>query len=312
MKKFTNLFLFLIVTIPCLFVAELVVKTIAQKIHTDERNLAYRYDAELGWFPKENSEMKYQGVISINVKHNSLGFRGPEFQNNKKPNILFLGDSFTWGYDVEEKNRLTERLSKKIGNQYNILNLGVSGYGTDQEFLLLQKYYDQFKPKIVFVILCENDFDNNSSNVVYHGYYKPYFTYENNKLTLKGSPARISTNYKMIDFDKNHPVLSKSHLVKWAAKLYGRAEYHIRKKNLPDPTYYIFEEMNNYLSERGSKLVVGIITKDPKTEEIFASKKISYIDLNNKYRYSEHGKHWTPEGHQFAADRIYEFLNKNK
>lgn len=311
MKKFTNFFLLLVVTLICLVFAEFAVRTITPaKIYTDERNLAYRFDPELGWFPKEGLETQYQGVNLINVKNNSQGFRDEEFIPNKKPNILFLGDSFVWGYDVEAKDRLTEKLRKKIGNKYNVLNLGISGYGTDQEFLLLQKYYDQFKPKFVFVILCENDFDNNSSNTVYHGYYKPYFIYENNKLVLKGSPARLSTNYKMLDFDKNHKILSKSHIVKWLARLMGKAEYHYNKKTFPDPTYQIFEEMNNYLNAKGSKLVVGTIENDIKTMEFFASKNISYINLYNTHRYGEHGKHWTPEGHDFAAQKIYEYLLK--
>ncbi len=282
-------------------------KFIPFQAHTDERNLTYDHDLELGWFPKKNSTKKFEGSKIIDVTHNSLGFRDIEYQPNNKPNIIFLGDSFTWGYDVQVDERFTEKLRRKFQNKFNILNFGVSGYGTDQEFLLLKKYYDQFKPKIVFVIFCNNDFYNNSNNIVYNGYQKPYFVSENDKLEVKGLPIEISTNYKMLNFDKDHPILSKSHLIKWIAKLYGRVKYNLQKNhNIKDPTYQILEEMDKYLIQKVGKLVVATIDYQTEMERFFAEKNISYVNLNNNFRFTSHGNHWTKEGHDFAAKKITE------
>ena len=44
----------------------------------DEKNLMYRYDPQLGWFPVPNSESTFTGSRAINVKHNSRGFRDVE------------------------------------------------------------------------------------------------------------------------------------------------------------------------------------------------------------------------------------------
>lgn len=63
---------------------------------------------------------------TISVVHNSHGFRGPEPVNNSKPNVLIIGDSFVWGYDVEASERFTEKLQENHP-EWNMYNLGVSG-----------------------------------------------------------------------------------------------------------------------------------------------------------------------------------------
>ena len=71
-------------------------------LHEDERNLTYRYDPELGWFPIANSKKGFTGSRTIHIEHNSRGFRDVEHVVGAKPRIIFLGDSFVWGYDVEQ------------------------------------------------------------------------------------------------------------------------------------------------------------------------------------------------------------------
>lgn len=316
MKKLSNVILLVFVCALTFVFAEFFVrKIIPAKIYTDERNLTYSYDDTLGWFPIKNLETKYQGVNLINVKNNNIGFRDveyDEFLRNKKPNILFIGDSFVWGYDVEAEDRFTEILRKKIGNKYNIFNFGVSGYGTDQEFLLLKKYYDEFKPKMVFIILCQNDYDNNSANVVYHGYYKPYFVSDGSKLSLNGYPIKVSGNYKILKFEENYPILARSHIAKWSSIIYERVRYNMDKKTLKDPTKEIFLEVKKFLNEKGSKLVVGTIEDDKEIHKFFLDNNISYINLSDAQRYNSHGNHWTPKGNDFVASEIFKFLNNSK
>jgi hypothetical protein len=82
-------------------------------IFTDERDLMYRYDSALGWFPIPMSRGYLRASRPITIEHNSDGFRGPERAHNDKPSIVFLGDSFVWGYDVEAQNG--SRTSSKQG-----------------------------------------------------------------------------------------------------------------------------------------------------------------------------------------------------
>ncbi len=141
-----------------------------------ERSLSYQYDAELGWMPIPGSSSTATNARTIHARHNSLGLRDEEFILDAKPTIMFLGDSFVWGLDAEAGERFTELLKPRIPG-YKILAAGVSGYGTDQEYLLLQRLWPKVKPAVVVLIFCtDNDRDDNSTNIRYEGYQKPYFT----------------------------------------------------------------------------------------------------------------------------------------
>jgi lysophospholipase L1-like esterase len=81
------------------------------------------------------------------IQTDSDGFRGRNHLppgKNGKLRIMALGDSFTFGYGVEEdevfENRTAALLQNTLSIPVEVLNLGVVGYGTVQEFLLFRKY----------------------------------------------------------------------------------------------------------------------------------------------------------------------------
>jgi hypothetical protein len=57
-----------------------------------------------------------------------------------------------------------------------MVNAGVSGYGTDQQFLLMKRLWNDVNPKYVVLTFCvDNDRDDNTSSYRYRKYHKPYF-----------------------------------------------------------------------------------------------------------------------------------------
>src|SRR5258708_22238780 len=158
------------------------------RYNQDERTLQYTYDSEVGWTPRKNRDMKFTGSRLISVHHNSRGFRDVEHTPEKnKARVLFVGDSFVWGYDVEAPERFTDKLQARLPGK-EVINLGVSGYGTDQEYLILKREFDYYRPDVVYLMFCGNDREGNRSNVNY-GYYKPYFGKENGQPQLRGVPV---------------------------------------------------------------------------------------------------------------------------
>jgi hypothetical protein len=138
-----------------------------------ERSLSYRYDSELGWAPVPGSSASVTNARTIKAHHNRLGLRDDEFTLDATPTIMFLGDSFVWGLDAEANERFSELLKQRIKG-FKILAAGVSGYGTDQEYLLLQKLWPKVKPAVVVLIFCtDNDRQDNSSNIRYEGFRSP-------------------------------------------------------------------------------------------------------------------------------------------
>jgi hypothetical protein len=73
-------------------------------------NLTFQFDKELGWRPIPNIVAQYRGSRTITIRTNSLGLRDIEHAHVDRPTVLFLGDSFVWGYDVEQNERFTEIL----------------------------------------------------------------------------------------------------------------------------------------------------------------------------------------------------------
>ena len=155
-----------------------------------ERTIAYRHDAELGWAPIPDSEFTVTAERLIHAKHNGLGLRDIELSASGKPRILFVGDSFVWGNDVEADERFTDLLRKSLPS-HDIINAGVSGYGTDQEFLWLKRLWDRIDPAVVVLTFTVvNDRWDNIGNVRYDGYFKPYFApAPDGSLRLAGQPV---------------------------------------------------------------------------------------------------------------------------
>jgi lysophospholipase L1-like esterase len=115
-------------------------------------------DNELGHRNKPNFDGWLVATEFKNrIQTNSDGFRGRhDFLSNKggKLRIMALGDSFTFGFGVEEDDVFVKKIAAILQDRLSIpvevLNLGVAGYGTIQEFLLFQKY-KYLKPDIVIL-----------------------------------------------------------------------------------------------------------------------------------------------------------------
>ncbi|PIS14390.1 hypothetical protein COT64_02890 [Candidatus Shapirobacteria bacterium CG09_land_8_20_14_0_10_39_12] len=123
-------------------------------------------DPNFGWRLKAN----YQNIrfspdtkTEENLIINSKGFRGKEFNKEKKADvnrIITMGDSVTFGITPEVcpyPSQLQEIFNKKYPNKVEIINAGVEGYSS--EYVLKRLKYDilQYKPDIVTVYVGWND-----------------------------------------------------------------------------------------------------------------------------------------------------------
>jgi len=273
-----------------------------------ERSLSYRYDAELGWMPIPGSNSTVTNARTIQAHHNSLGLRDDEFTLDAKPTILFLGDSFVWGLDAEANERFSELLKARIAN-YKILAAGVSGYGTDQEYLLLQKLWPQVKPAIVVLIFCtDNDRADNSSNIRYEGYQKPYFTTAaDGSLVLAGQPVPKSR----LQAIKEDRWVRHSWLVRLAHAVYLKLRHPLL--NVPDPTDRLVDNIRQFVEANGGKFLVGLQTSDAALERHLQAVRIPFVSFDGAASYpgASVGGHWTPQGHEFVAERLLRLLSAN-
>ncbi len=271
---------------------------------SSERSLSYDYDADIGWVPIPFSESTVATARTIHVRHNSLGFHDIEYSPDGRPLILFLGDSFVWGVDAEANERFTDLLRKRI-EQFSILNAGVSGYGTDQEFIWLKRIWPRVKPAFVVLLFCtDNDRLDNGTNVRYGGYRKPYFdTRSDGTLTLKGQPVPKSLKLMI----REHWLTR--HL--WLARLASLAYVEINSPQIivPDPTERIIGAIDEFVANNGAKLLIALQHTDSQLISYLRAREIPFIALDGAPAYgAKYGSHFTPEGHQVVSRVLQNFL----
>ena len=167
-----------------------------------ERNYFCQFDPQLGWRPLPNiSGLHRRDGFVVFVEQNQFGLRGPKAMRKKKSSnqkrTLVLGDSYVWGYGVDQDKVFTETIVHKAEHEF--INFGVSGYGTDQSYLFYKQAGTSFEvDEVVLVFTPYNDVENNLSSRQY-GHDKPYFTLKDNMLTfhteqLKENPVQTIIN----------------------------------------------------------------------------------------------------------------------
>lgn len=103
----------------------------------------------------------------MTITTNGRGFRGPELVPGARGGVLFLGDSFTMGYGVndgEEFPALVRRaLEEKAPGRWPVVNAGVGGTGNGHWVKFLGREAPDLAPRVVVLQLCSNDFEDNLS-----------------------------------------------------------------------------------------------------------------------------------------------------
>ena len=297
----------LLITMATLAATEILLRVADFRIlrqDASERSLAYSYDAELGWVPTPNSTSIVTTARTIHARHNSLGFRDVEFKPDGRPVMLFVGDSFVWGVDAEAGERFTDILRDKLPG-FQTVNAGVSGYGTDQEYLWLQRIWASVRPSVVVLFFCtDNDRMDNTSNLRYDRYRKPYFvTGADGSLVLKGQPVPRSLQLMIKD----------TWLVRhvWLARVAALAYAEISSPgfSLPDPTEHLISNIHDFVSAHDAKLLVAMQSTDDRLISHLQAEQIPFVAFDGAAAYgSQYGGHFTPEGHKLAARRLRELL----
>ena len=113
----------------------------------------------------------------VQVRINSRGYRGREYPWDSAAGfrILGLGDSFTFGYGVEEDDAYLARLERALADRrVEVINAGLAGMGPDNEARLLAADGPGLRPDLVLVgFYVGNGYGGHGSGYTYghpHGY----------------------------------------------------------------------------------------------------------------------------------------------
>jgi hypothetical protein len=307
---------------------------------TDKRAMFWIYDELLGWANKPNQRGRYTTRdFSVEVTNNSHGMRDKEYpiERTGKRRMLVLGDSFGWGFGVEQNERFSE-IIENAHPEWEIINASVIGYSTDQEFLFLKKKGMDFKPDVVLFLFYDNDFDQNIESECRYWYFKPIFVVDHGQLKLQNSPVPKTTiKQKLKRFFFERTLLGKTlykgknnisilwSLMERKIGFSDKNSKDIQQKEY-DVTFHLIKATNELCKSNGSLfvLVSYLAEEDENTEKrtslqrVCEDEKIPYLQLDKYFKATRssiitfpHDKHWNTKGHKIVAEAIDNFLWKS-
>lgn len=303
---------------------------------SSDRNF-WHYDPLLGWsgLPEASGRMEFID-FSVDVTLNSAGLRDIEYPAEKTPGrqrILLLGDSFGWGFGVEQEEIFAEVIEARNKN-VEIINASVSGYGTDQEYLYYLHRGHRYRADVVILLFFGgNDFANSASAVQYW-HNKPLFSVSSDGLDLLGVPVpELSWTQRIASYVSGNTYFLRhvsSSVRAWrdrplpAAQGPGKADTQQGSTQVSPAALAPDEErvvrlllaLNQAVQENGARLIVAYI---PGERDIFKSPRLSTTDIgflslagvfqgSEGKKTFEHDPHWTPSGHRTIAETVENYL----
>lgn len=272
-----------------------------------------------GWTLKPNLKNKLHYAAVINSNHE--GIRGSK-ENHEDKKILFFGDSFCFGEGVDDDETISYFTEKKFSNT-SVLNLGVHGYGIDQQYLYLKETISKYKPALTCFVITDNDFRRDFMD--FRDAAKPKFILRNNELVLTNVPVPKPEEL----FSMKTPSISKLffELIKNFLIFYGLSEKRKRKKL----TGILLDKIKEETQKNNSQLIFIYITEPRRGlwyklsyinryfVKSFKKRAINYIYPEKIFKKKKFSKmfdtlsgHFTAEGNAIIAEEIVNLIKSKE
>jgi hypothetical protein len=122
----------------------------------------YAFEPHTGGILNPGAEGWWMGEGVAYISINKEGFRDRDHAVEKEPGVFriaVLGDSYTEAFQVPQENVYSSIVETRLqrdcpafrGRRVEVLNFGVSGYGTTQELLIYRHFARKYKPDLVLV-----------------------------------------------------------------------------------------------------------------------------------------------------------------
>jgi hypothetical protein len=152
-----------------------------------------------GWYRREGAAF---------VRINSEGLRDREHSKPKPAGVLrvaVVGDSYAEAFQVEQDKTFWSVLEKRLGDcpalagrRVEVINFGVSGYGTAQELLTLREKVWDYSPDLVLLAVTTNNDVLDNTRALKLTDEIPYFTLRGEELVPDNS-FRDTASFRLRD-----------------------------------------------------------------------------------------------------------------
>ena len=274
----------------------------------------WKFSPEYGYVLYGNTTMVHErpGRWRFTYTTNEYQYRGksiPISNRYDKPNIVILGDSYSFGAGVNDGDEYAAIMNEELEEHFNVVNLGVGGWGLAQEIRRYYEFGQLYSPRVVVLQFATNDPTDNFNNRV--------TTVEDGKFRFRNSNSTINWLKKYL----SHSIIQNSQLY----NLFRDTLYRYFKANIierekltfgeaysgespPEETFYndLLEMFADDLNKKGVSLLMiavnGQLDRFPYIKE-----KVNNLDRRGVLQYYE-VKEWfkditnygSPEGHAWG------------
>lgn len=116
----------------------------------------------------DDATLVYEPVpnATVSMPYGAAGFGAQSMRDDRehalepppgKTRVAVVGDSIVWGEDLPLESTLPRALQRELGDRFEVLNFGVTGYDTVQEAEWYRLHVRAFHPAIVVLVYCLND-----------------------------------------------------------------------------------------------------------------------------------------------------------
>jgi len=334
MKYLKNLFLLVFSLIFCIVALEFCLTKLFPKFDPSCRFAYYTNPDGVILGPKnfKGYQVDNSGDFDFRISINKYGFRDKkDLSKSSYDNIFVVGDSFSFGYGVREKERFSNFLEFYLNDR--VYNIAIPGNFNDYEKLIKYAIKNGARIKKLIIGVCmENDLADYSSNmnkqrayISSHGMAFNYINYIKNILEKK------STTYNIIAYIAHQNEYLKNILINLG--IINDVEMAVSKGNLNEfiikSSFLKLKEISN-----GFDVIILIIPSrslwmggHKNTEKLIHDRFVTLIrdgglpvvDMRPifecegnplQYHFPNNG-HWNANGHKLAANAIAKYIKES-
>ncbi len=297
----------------------------------------YIYHSSPWYFPHAVKSTNMQFILEpfsedyeFNAKHNSHGFRTPEYTIAHPPatfRIVIIGDSYTWGQGVKPEEtfscQLNELFKKKYPNQnvsIEVIALGVCGSRFIDNFIRLQTHAQSLNPDLVIFQFLQNDIEYYHQSKYYLSNSSVRYLSEGSFLSGLLKKISMKTNYEKIQkqlynpesFEWKYFTSSLKALQKWSE------QQEIDLFFLSFPELHRYKNSRSFLNKYIKSSSIDRFQESAIAE--ISKKGFNVLALNDAYKkhtgdhnlfVSKTDSHPNAFAHKIVADALFNYIIEN-
>lgn len=286
-------------------------------------------DPRLGWraMPDYHRQGEWHDLAGVeyplSMSTNKDGFRMFGDVASDKPKILIVGDSYTHAIETSDGETYFHRMADVLPFEFFVY--GAGGYGTLQEYLVIEEFWDVIQPDLLLIQFCGNDLSNNlqayeaidlgNNNGLIRPYLSPsgeiYYDIARDNKALWGIANRYSKLLAALMFrwdiatfePPSQPEIAAIH--EDAIGVTGKILRMLKERAASIPVYAFSTDAGpeTYDVFRDLSFANGIVFVEGVPQALRRAEEAGLVG-----RVAD-GAHWSPEGHRAIAMPLIRFFS---